>query len=94
MIVLGLAAAVAGLVMALRAGWRLYKTGRQVQQTLEAEVEALMVRQEEMLERVSKIEQNQVLLAEKTERMKEATGRLGYVLGELSEAGSRLTRLP
>lgn len=94
MIVFGLALAGAGLAVAARAGWRLYKTGREVQRAVEAQVEGIMVRQEQVLERVSAIEQNQQVLAERLERVKSSTGRLSFVLGQLAEARERLTRIP
>jgi hypothetical protein len=94
MIVLGLAIAAAGLIVAIRAGWRLYKMGRRVQRDIEVEVQAIMVRQEQVLERMSSIEQKQQVLTGRLERLKGATGRLGFVLGQLSDARARITRVP
>jgi hypothetical protein len=68
--------------------------GRRVQREIEVEVQAIMVRQEQVLERMSSIEQNQQVLTGRLERLKGATGRLGFVLGQLSDARARITRVP
>jgi hypothetical protein len=94
LIVAGLALAAVGLIQVTRAGLRLYRKVGQVQKQIEAQLAVIMKKQEEIMERVASIEQNQLVLADRMERMKQATGRLGYLLRQWSEAQERFLKVP
>jgi hypothetical protein len=93
-LIIGLLLAAGGLFFAVRAGWRLYKTVRDVERQMTAEVNIVLRKQDEVLARMAGIEAGQRELLEQLETTKASTARLGLLLSELSEARSRLLRIP
>jgi hypothetical protein len=91
---IGLLLAGGGLVFAGVAGWRLYKTVREVERATTAEIAVILKKQDEVLQKMAVIETRQSELLERLETTKLATAKLGVLLSELGEARSRVLRIP
>jgi len=87
------AVAVVGLVFLGRSIFGLYRTVDGVQKQLDAEVRVLLEKQEQAMRRADSITANQEQMQESMTRLKTAVDKLSFLLGQFSEARSRLLNL-
>lgn len=93
MIVLSVAMVAVGLVIVIRQGYRLYKTGMEVRAEVEHHTRAILEKQAAAAELADRITQRQTLLTERLQAAAEAVGRLVYLVSEYNQAKTRLTSL-
>ncbi|GAB4254276.1 MAG: hypothetical protein Kow00122_12340 [Thermoleophilia bacterium] len=93
MIVLPLVVVAVGLVVVIRQGYRLYKTGMAVRAEVEHHTRVILEKQAAAAELADRITQRQTLLAERLPAAAEAVGRLVYLLSEYNQAKTRLASL-
>jgi len=91
MMVVGLVFAVIGLVLAARAGWRLYKQMAATQRQMNDHLATLVQKQEMIFTRMESIQANQVELNARLATMQQAFGRLSFIVGQWSQAAERVT---
>jgi uncharacterized protein YoxC len=84
----GFVVAVVGLVQLGRSVYRMYKLVVALQAELQAQVALLVSKQDDILARLDSIQENQTELTENLERLQTAFGRLGFIVGELSDTAA------
>lgn len=89
-IALSLVIVVVALVIVGLSAYRLYKTVRRIREEVDPRVNEILRKQTVTMERLSSIEQHQIAINDRLEKVSSAAARLGVLTSEFSKAKDRL----
>lgn len=90
MIALSLVIIVMALVILGLSAYRLYKTVRRIQKDVDPQVNEILAKQGAITERLGNIEENQIIISARLEKISSAAAGLGVLTSEFNEAKNRL----
>ncbi|MBU2602565.1 MAG: hypothetical protein KKA32_10425 [Actinobacteria bacterium] len=89
-IALSLVIIVVALVILGLSAYRLYKTVRRIQAEVDPQVNEILAKQGAITERLGNIEENQIVINHRLEKISSAAAGLGVLTSEFTKAKSRL----